>query len=262
MFGANLEIHLLPQQAILLRSPRWQGGAAEKLSEIKAHTTRADNLDWTMEACKELLEHAPKGRASLRLFFSDLWARYHLIQLGSAALNDKDAMALARVKFSRCFPGADYALWPLRITRQGERMLLAGMNPALLTSIQHLAASTGKRLAGVEPLFTRIYDRHLHTLSEGWILFDEPGMLIAAFIEQGLLLSLHCQRISEFERDQAAPLLLERQAALIGRPASEVHLISYSGATFALREPWRIKQSLNVGFEADCSQLALSFNHK
>lgn len=243
MFGSLLKIHLMPQQVALTRSRRWLRGDGEKPSEIKFDVAIEDQQGWAIEACRKLLSRDHHA-GNLHVTFSDLWARYDLIQLGETELSDEDAMSLARAQFSRHYPGADSAAWPLRLARQDKRMLVAGMDPSLLVAVKQLAAASGKRLVQAEPLFARVFDQHEKELSgaDGWILFDEPGMLIAAFMEQGQLLSLHCQRSDEGEREKAAHLLLERQAALLSRPAGEVRIFSYTGIPLALPEPWHGSQ--------------------
>lgn len=243
MFGANLEIHLMPQQVALRRSRRWLRGSAEKPLEAKADLAPEDQMAWFTEACGGLLAQDQRAGGDLHVIFSDLWARYDLITLGEAELSDADAMLLARAQFSRHYPGADSALWPLRLARQGKRMLAVAINPALLAALQQIASASGRRLVQAEPLFTRVFDQHEKEIagSDGWILLDEPGMLIAAFMEQGQLLSLHCHRCDD-GREEAAYLLLERQAALLSRPSGEVRIFSFSGSPLALREPWRTSQ--------------------
>lgn len=248
MFGANFEIHLMPQQAILVRSPRQLNGSMEQPLETRTNVAPKDQMAWISEACGSLLaQHQCAG--NLNITFSDLWARYDFIQLGEAELSDEDAMLLARAQFSRHYPDADSALWSLRLARQGKQMLVSGMNPSLLATVKQLAVASGKRLVRAEPLFAKVFDQYEKELarSDGWVLFDEPGMLIAAFVEKGLLFSLHCQRNDDSERGEATHLLLERQAALISRPAGVVRVFSYYGAPLALQYPWCTSQFNIVG---------------
>lgn len=241
MFVPFLEIYLMPQQVILRRSHRGLRGSVEAPLETKTELVHEDQIAWLTEACSGLLAQN-RHAGNLHVIFSDLWARYNLITLGEAELSDEDAMSLARAQFSRHYPGADSALWPLRLARQDKRMLAVAINPALLAAIKQIASASGRRLVQVEPLFARVFDQYEKELagSDGWVLLDEPGMLIAAFIERGQLLSLHCQRCDD-GREEAAHLLLERQAALLSRPSGEVHVFSFSGSPLALREPWRTK---------------------
>ena len=119
------------------------------------------------------------------------------------------------------------------------------MNPSLLAALTQMALTTGKKLVRVEPLFAMVFDQHEKEIigSDGWILFDEPGMLIAVFLEQGQLISLHCHRCEEDDRDQSAHQLLERQAALIARHRGEVRIYSYSGGVpLVLPKPWHVSQ--------------------
>lgn len=240
-------MHLMPQQVVLRRSHRGLRGSAEKPLETKTDLVPEDQMAWLTEACSGLLAQDQRA-GNLHVIFSDLWARYDLITLGEAELSDDEAMSLARAQFSRHYPGADSTLWPLRLARQGRRMLAVAINPALLAAIQQIASASGRRLALAEPLFARMFDQYAQELqnSDGWVLLDEPGMLIAAFIEHGKLFSLHCQRCDD-EREEAAHLLLERQAALLSRPSGEVRVFSFSGSPLALREPWRTSQFRIVG---------------
>lgn len=247
MFGTLLEIQLMPQRIALRRPHRGLRGSAEKPLETKTDIVPEDQMAWLTEACCGLLAQE-RSRGNLHVFFSDLWARYDLITLGEAELSDAEAMSLARAQFSRHYPGADSASWPLRLARQGKRMLAVAINPALLAAIQQIASTSGRRLARAEPLFACVFDQYEKELAgqDGWMLLDEPGMLIAAFVEQGQLLSLHCQRC-DGDREEAAHLLLERQAALLSRPSGEVRVFSFSGTPLALREPWRTGQFRMVG---------------
>ena len=241
MFGTILEIHLMPQQVFLMRQ-RLRGNSSTPL-QAKADIAPEDQMAWLSEACSSLLARdQPAG--DLHFIFSDLWARYDLITLGEALLSDEDAMLLARAQFSRHYPGTD--AWPLRLARQGSRMLAAATDPALLAVIQQIASRSGKRLRLAEPLFAHVYDQYELAGTDGWVLLDEPGMLVVAFVEQGQLQGLHCQRYDD-DRSEAAHLLLERQAALLSRPANEVRVCSFSGAPLALREPWRTRQFRMVG---------------
>ena len=248
MFKTLLKIHLMPQQVTLTRSRRWQQEDGTKPSEINTHEANEHSQEWAIEACRKLLGQ-DSDTGNLHITYSDLWARYDLIQLGEAALGDEDALSLARAQFSRHYPGADSASWPLRVARQGKKMLVAGMNPSLLTAVKLLAVESGKCLVRAEPLFAKVLDQYEKVLTgtDGWILLDEPGMLIAAFMERGHLFSIHSQRNDEVEREKAVQLLLDRQAALISRPAGEVRIFSYSGIPLALQNPWRISQFCIIG---------------
>lgn len=240
-------MHLMPQQVALRRPHRGLRDRAEKPLEAKTDLAPEDQMAWLTEACGGLLVHDQRA-GGLHVVFSDLWARYDLITLGEADLSDEEAMSLARAQFSRHHPGADSALWPLRLARQSRRMLAVAINPALLAAIKQIASVSGKRLLQAEPLFAHVFDQYVQELQNlnGWVLLDEPGMLVAAFLERGQLLSLHCQRCDD-EREEAAHLLLERQAALLSRPSGEVCVFSFSGAPLALREPWRTGQFRLVG---------------
>jgi len=243
MFKATFEISLLPRQVTLKRSRRLPVEKKDNPTKTLPTATSENLQDWAIGACHELLA-SNRHSANLQVTFSDIWVRYDLIQLGGTEISDQDATSLARAQFSRHYPGADSASWPLRLARQGQQILVAGMNPSLLASLTQLALNNGKKLVRVEPLFAKVFDAHEKEIigTEGWILFDEPGMLIAVFVEKGQLSSLHCQRVAEDERDQSAHQLLERQAALIARQAGEVRIYSYSGVSLGLPEPWHVSQ--------------------
>lgn len=248
MFRSPLEIHLMPQQVILKRPHRW-------FSKWETETVKAETginplegqPTWSIAACAELLgqEH---HSGKLQITFSDLWARYDLIPLGDAELSDEEAMLLARAHFSRTYPDAGSASWPLRLARQGQQLLIAAANPALLVALKQMATDNGRQFAQAEPLFTCVLDQYARSLSgyDGWLLLDEPGMLIAAYLERGQLLNLRCQRCDDAHED-AAHLLLERQAALLTRPAGEVRIFSCSGRPLALRMPWHNIQFHTLG---------------
>lgn len=177
------------------------------------------------------------------MIFSDLWARYDLLVLGDSALSDADAMSLARAQFARQYP-ADAARWTLRLARQGTQMLVCGIPSTLLSDLQQLATRTHQRLTHAEPLFAQVFDQRQAELQsyQGWLLLDQPGLLLLAYVERGLLHSLHSQRCDEAQRELSAHQLLTRQAALLNRPAADVRIWSYSGAPLALRQPWHIAQ--------------------
>jgi hypothetical protein len=248
MFNAILEIHLLPQQVALMRPHRLSRGGGGEPLEIKTGSATAGQPGWAIEACRELLEDVQHA-GNLQVIFSDLWARYDMIRLGEAEISNDDAISLARAQFLRHYPGADAATWPLRLARQGKQMLVAGMNPELMSAVTQMAAAKGRKLVSAQPLFAKVFDQHEKELAatDGWVLFDEPGMLIAAFVENGQLLSVHSLRSDAGEREKSAHLLLERQAALIARPATEVRIYSYSGAPLALREPWHVSRFRIIG---------------
>jgi hypothetical protein len=248
MFRNNTEIHLMPQQVTLRQTHGFMNRMGETLVENHGDTTIEDPQNWAIEACHALLAQNQK-RGNLHVIFSDLWARYELIQLGEAELSDQDLMSLAQAQFSRQYPVGDSAAWPLRLSLQEKRLLIAGMNPALYEAVTKLATSSGKKLAQAEPLFAKMYcqfEKEI-TKTEGWILLDEPEMLLVAYIEQGQLFSIHSQRCDHSEREKTAKQLLDRQAALISRPAGAVRIFSYSGSPLALKEPWLSSQFRIVG---------------
>jgi len=243
MFNATFEISLLPRQVTLKRSRNLPCEKKENPAKILTSVAGENSQDWAIGACHELLA-SNRHSANLQVTFSDIWVRYDLIKLGVTEISDQDATSLARAQFSRHYPGADSASWPLRLARQGQQILVAGMNPSLLTALTQMAVKNGKKLVRVEPLFATVFDAHEKEIigSEGWILFDEPGMLIAVFVEKEQMISLHCQRVEENDRDQSAHQLLERQAALMARPAGKVRIYSYSGVPLGLPEPWHVSQ--------------------
>jgi hypothetical protein len=250
MFKSNalLEIQLMPQRVVLTQERGGLRGTGKNSFEIKSDVNIENCQEWAIETCRELLAQKPLA-GNLSVTFSDLWTRYDLIQLGEATLSEQDAISLARTQFSRHYPNSDSDTWPLRLSQQGKRILVAGMNPLLLDAIKQLASTSGKRLVRAEPLFSNVFDQYEKKLatSDGWILFDEPGMLIAAFMEQGQLSSIHSQRCNESDRTEAAQLLLERQAVLIARPAGAVRIFSFADSPLVLNKPWTTSQLHQVG---------------
>jgi hypothetical protein len=257
MIGNPIEIFLLPQQVVLRQPRRWFRGAKIERSIIRDDLAQDDTHQWAVGACSRLLKDEKLRRRNLVFIFSDLWMRYDLIQLGDNGLTDKDALALANVQFLRQYPATETTVWPLRLARQNHRMLVAGMNPSLFSALSEMSTQTDNRLLGAEPLFARIFDQHsaARGATDGWLLFEQPGLLMVAFIEQGQLVSLHSQRCAEAERAKTAQLLLDRQSALINRPVGAVRIGSFSGKPLTLSEPWHCSQFLLVGPFGTVSQV-------
>jgi hypothetical protein len=258
MLGNPIEIHLMPQQVTLLQAQRRLPVDNAKIHACKIAPATEASQEWAIETCRDLLAQQ-NVNGNLHVTFSDLWTRYVLIRLGDAGLSDEDALSLARVQFSRHYPGAEAASWPLRLSMQGRQLLVTGIDPVLFNALKELALTAGKRLIRAEPLFGRIFDQYESELAktDGWVLLDEPCLLLVAYIEHGQLFSIHSQRSEPHEREKSALLLLERQAALIARPAGEVRIFSYSGTPFTLSKPWHTSRFISVGHAATGSPASL-----
>lgn len=242
MFGASLEIQLTPQRVSLRKKHGYFGTRLGEAWEIMVEPAGENQPSWhpAVAACAEL--HAKQRPKDLHFVFSDLWVRYDLIQLGPNELSDAEAISLAQAHFIHLYP--DLASWPLRLALQGKQLLVAAMDPAFLAALRESAATMCKRVSGAEPLFSRVFDLHARELSnfDGWMLLDEPGILIAAYIDKGLLLSFRSQ-FCEDRRAEAADLLLKRQEALLGKPATrDVRIYSCMDHPVSLGEPWHCKQ--------------------
>lgn len=243
MFGAVYVIHLMPQQVVVSQLPRRFSKADTEILEARNEIKVDDDIEWATDALRGLLsQNSLSGK--LHIAFSDMWVRYDLFSLGKNELSNEDAGMLARAQFASQYPAA--ADWPLRLAQQGRQLLVAGINPSLLAAIEQVAADSGCCLTQLEPWFAKVLDSYEKELTktDGWLLFDEPGMLVVALLKQGELISLYCQHCAEDQRESAARLLLNRQSALLGYPAGEVRIFSFSGNTLALQEPWRCSQFL------------------
>lgn len=243
MFGTIHTIHLMPQQVVASQLPRRFSNAAAAILEAQSLIKVDDAIEWATGALQELLAKN-KLSGKLHIAFSDMWVHYDLFSLGENELSDEDAGLLARTQFASQYPAA--ADWPLRLAQQGRQLLVAGVNPSLMAAIERVTADSGCRLARLEPWFAKVLDSYEKELvkADGWLLFDEPGMMIVALLKQGVLTSLHCQYCANDLRESTAQLLLNRQSALLGYPAGEVRIFSFSGAPLALLEPWRCSQFL------------------
>ena len=195
---------------------------------------RAADLAVALAACAQLL--APERGRRIRIVLSDLWVRYCLIQTDAAAsLADDELLALARGQLSRQHP--DTAGWPLRVALQGDALLAAACRPDVVEALQALADKSGVRLAGIAPLFSHLLDGAAP--APGWLLLEEPGLLLGALVRAGGGIALHSARLDD-DAGATALRLLDRQAALLGAAAGEVRLFSGSARPLALPPPWRI----------------------
>jgi Tfp pilus assembly protein PilN len=248
MFRAPLKIHLMPQQVVLKRPHRWfPNREAETVNVETGINPNEGQSTCAIAACTELLgQEAHSGK--LQITFSDLWARYDMIPLGETALSDEEAMLLARGHFSNTYPDTGSAAWPLRLAQKRQQLLISAVNPTLLEALKQMTTSSGNQFVQAQPLFIHVLDQYAHNLSsyDGWMLLDEPGLMIAAYLERGQLLNLRCQRC-DGAHENTAQTLLERQAALLSKPAGEVRIFSYSGRPLPLRMPWHSSQFYNLG---------------
>ncbi len=173
------------------------------------------------------------GWKKVGFVFSDLWVRYDMVKLGNGLMDKKDMDLLARAHFASSHP--DCASWPLRHSLCGEYLLMCAMDPELFAAMQALSSDSGASLVRAEPLFSTLFDGASRDLSDfsGWLLIDEPGMLIACWIEKGSPVSIH-QRLAEGDRGEAATLLLQRLSALLGLQSQEVRILSCMEEPIAL----------------------------
>lgn len=257
MFGTVHDIQIMPQQVVVKRLQRRLFKVVKTALEARSETKSADQIEWGIDACRELLAR-DRCSGNLQVTFSDLWARYDLFSLGENELSDEDTLSLARAQFASQYPAA--SAWPLRLAQQGKQLLVVGMNPALLAALEQVAADSGCRLVQLAPWFARVLNDYEKEIGQedGWVLFDEPGMLIVALLNKGLLTSMHCQHCDDDQRESTAQLLLNRQTALLGHPAGEVRIFSFSGSPLVLQEPWRCSQFLIVSPHADNAALPAS----
>lgn len=210
-----------------------------------------------MAALGKVLAREARHGTRVHIAVSDLWVRSRLMPATSTSLNENEMLLLARTHFARQYPETGQDNWTFRLALQGSRLLAAGMESELLQATREISASAGAQLSRMEPLFSWVYDRFEKALADasGWMLLDEPGMLTLAFVEQGKLLSLHCQRCAG-EQDTAAVRLLERQSALLARPSVEVRVFSIDARLIRLPAPWRVVLHQRIFAFDDSASLA------
>lgn len=170
--------------------------------------------------------------------------RYCLIPVDAAAnLGDAELLALARGQLSRQHP--DTVEWPLRVALQGNILLAAACRPDVMDGLRALADKLGVRLAGVESLFSSLWDRSrvVPEKRDGWLLVEQPGLLVAAFVRAGSLAALHSARLDD-DAGAVALRLLDRLAALLGVGVKEVTLCSGASNPLELAPPWHIAETL------------------
>jgi hypothetical protein len=243
MLWERLEILLLPRLLVLRRVPitRWrQGGLPARSEPVEPANAGAD---WrtAVAALGTLLAREARRTTRVQVVLSDLWVRSHLMPATSTSLGEDEMLLLARTHFARQYPETGQDNWNFRLALQGGRLLAAGMESELLEAIKACSANAGARLARLEPLFGWVHDRFEPALAgtTGWMLLDEPGMLTLAYIEQGRLTSVHCQRC-DGDEDEVATMLLARQSALLARQSVEVRVFSVAAQPLRLPAPWRV----------------------
>ena len=243
MLWDRLEILLTPRLITLRRTSinRWRQTGARIQSEP---VEQAENgADWraAVAALGKVLAGEETRGARLQIAVSDLWVRSHLIPAASSGLSEDEMLLLARTHYSRQYPEGGQESWAFRLALQGTRLLAAGIESELLQALNGIKAPGGAKPSRIEPLFAWTYDRHEKALAgtRGWMLLDEPGMLTAAYVERGQLMSLHCQRC-EADQDEMALQLLERQRALLAQQSVEVRVFSVDARPIRLPAPWRV----------------------
>ncbi len=192
-----------------------------------------------LAACAQLLT-SDRGKR-IRIVLSDLWIRHCLIPVDAAdSLGDAELLALARGQLSRQHP--DTSEWPLRVALQGNTLLAIAIRPEAMDGVRALAEQAGVRLTSIEPLFAYLRDNvpNVPEQRDGWLLLEEPGLLMVMFVRAGGIVALHSARLDE-DAAIVASRLLDRQAALLGVGAGgDVSLFSGSASPLALPLPWRV----------------------
>lgn len=264
MLWERLEILLTPRLIALRRASmirRWRGGKHVRWEPVESveHGT-----DWRASVAalgKMMAGEALRG-ARVQIAVSDLWVRSHLMPAASAGLNEEETLLLARTHFARHYPETGQDNWTFRLALQGTHLLAAGMESDLLTALNEINAITGVQATRIEPLFSWVYDRYEKALAgtRGWMLLDEPGMLTVAFVDRGVLMSMHCQRC-ETDQDAVAFQLLERQSALLAQQFVEVRIFSVDARAIQLPAPWQVVWHQRVFEAGDAATVALAGAH-
>jgi hypothetical protein len=220
MLNRGGEIRIMPDRV-----------TASVRSSVVADRTLRQSASWqeALSAAREMLP----GWKKMGFVFSDLWVRYDMVKLGNRLMDNKDMDLLARAHFASSHP--DCASWPIRHALCGEHLLVCAMDPEFFAAMQSLSADSGASLVRAEPLFSTLFDSASRDLSDfsGWLLIDEPGMLIACWIDKGIPLSIH-QRLAEGNHGEAAGLLLQRLSAQLGVQSQEVRVLSCMEEPIAL----------------------------
>jgi len=230
---------------------RWRQSSARASSDLIEPAQ--DSADWhpAVTLLGKVLSREARFGTRVHIALSDLWVRAHLLPATATSLNENEMLLLARTHFARQYPETGQDAWNFRLALQGTRLLAVGMESGLVEAIREVNAGAGARLSRMEPLFGHVFDRSEKALANttGWVLLDEPGMLTLAFVERGMLTSLHCQRC-ESDRDEIAAQLLERQSALLAQSTVEVRVFSVAGRALRLPPPWRVVLQQSI-FNAD-----------
>ncbi len=247
IFRERLRILLTPRYFVLDRPGGFGRGGRRAFIEPIAAAEIGTSWTAAVEAVRKSLPRAGRHGTRIDVVFSSVWARCELIAVGNAILSDEETALLVRTQFARQYPETTEGGWPLRHAMQNGNLLAAGMQPGLLGALREAAVAAGMRLARAEPLFAWTFDRYQQDLTrlDGWMLLDEPGMLTAACIEQGQLVSLCAQRC-EAQPEEMAARLLERQNALLRRPAYNVCAFALGERTLRLPSPWRTVLQRNI----------------
>lgn len=243
MLWERLEILLTPRLLVLRRTSMSRG----RHGDIPARSEPVDQVeagaDWggAVAVLGKALVREARGGTRVHIALSGLWVRSHLMPAASTRLSEREMLLLARTHFARQYPESGQDNWTFRLALQGAHLLAVGMESELLQAIKEISTSVGARLSRVEPLFSWAFDRFEKSLADtsGWMLLDEPGMLTLAFVEQGRLISLHCQRCVS-DQDEVAARLLERQSALLAQQLTEVRVFSVDARQIRLPAPWRV----------------------
>ena len=244
MLWERLEILLMPRLLVFRRASMRRGRHGDSPARSEPVDQAQTSADWggAVAVLGKVLAREARRGTRVEIAVSDLWVRSHLMPATSSSLSEQEMLLLARTHFTRQYPESGQDNWTFRLALQGAHLLAAGMESGLMQAIKEISASAGARLSRVEPLFSWAYDRFEKALRDtsGWMLLDEPGMLTLAFVEQGRLISLHCQRCAGDDQDEVAARLLERQSALLAQQSAEVRVFSVEGRPIRLPAPWRV----------------------
>lgn len=243
MLWERLEILLMPRLLVLRRASMnpWRRGGVPARSERVEDAHNGSAWRAAVSALGKVLAREARPATRVHIAVSDVWVRSQLMPAASTSLSENEMLLLARTYFARQYPETGQDNWTFRLALQGTRLLAAGMELELLEAIKEINASAGAQLCRMEPLFSWVYDRYAKALAgaSGWMLLDEPGMLCLAYVEQGQLMSLRCQRC-ETGQDEIALQLLQRQSALLAQTSVEVRVFSVAARAIRLPTPWRI----------------------
>jgi hypothetical protein len=242
---------LWPEQVTILLSPRRlvairsSGGLRSTFvgtDTLAVEPTVAGEAPWrsiltTLRTYIAGLDPKLNG-AKFKLVLSDHFCRYALVpwsdELGSAS----EELMLAKHCFKSVYgSGADE--WSVRITLDtaGAARLASAVDPAMLTEVDGIMHSFGRRFHSLQPHFVMCFNYWRRKLPKDgvWLITVDEGALCVARLRHGAWVSVNTLSVGINWRSQL-PSIIEREEALSesGEDTSAVLVLAGDG----LATPW------------------------